>query len=351
MNSIAKMSQKDKTVKCIVWDLDNTIWNGVLLENDKIILRNDVVETIKVLDKRGILQSIASKNDFSSAMEMLKKLGIEMYFLYPQINWGSKVASIEKIAKTINIGMDTLAFVDDDPFERGEVAFSLPDVICIDASDTTKMIDMPEMQPRFITEDSRHRRSMYLNDIKRSRIEQKFQGAQDEFLSSLEMKLYVRRARKEDIKRAEELTVRTNQLNSTGYTYSYDELNNLRKSDDHILLVSGLEDKYGTYGKIGLALIEIDRKIWNIKLLLMSCRVMSRGVGSILINVIREEARKKGVRLFAEMIQNDKNRQMYITYRFTNFKEKEKQNGKIILENDLTQIQTLQPYVKLETKL
>jgi len=220
--------QSERKIKCVVWDLDNTLWNGVLLENDQVSLRDFVTDIIKTLDSRGILQSIASKNEYDHAMTQLKAFGLSEYFIYPQINWNSKAQNIETIAKKINIGIDTFAFIDDQPFEREEVNFSLPDVLCIDAADIDKLLDMPEMNPRFITDDSSKRRLMYISDIKRDKIEENFVGPKEDFLATLNMVLTIALAQEEDLKRAEELTVRTHQLNTTGDTYSYEELNVMR---------------------------------------------------------------------------------------------------------------------------
>jgi len=342
------MEKEEKKIKCVVWDLDNTLWNGTLLEGDQVALRAGITEIMKTLDSRGILQSIASKNDYDCAMKKIDEFGLSDYFLYPQINWNPKSLSIKNIAKSINIGIDTLAFIDDQPFEREEVSFSSPEVLCIDAVNLDKILDMPEMNPRFITDDSKIRRQMYLADIKRNKIEETFEGPKEEFLASLNMVFKIAPAKEEDLKRAEELTVRTHQLNTTGYTYTYDELNYFRTSDSHILLIATLDDKYGTYGKIGLTLIECDENIWTIKLLLMSCRVMSRGVGAVMINYIRNEAKKRGIRLRSEMISNERNRMMYMTYKFSNFKEIEKRDALIIFENDLTVIQPFPEFVQLE---
>lgn len=347
----SKKRREEKKIKCVVWDLDNTVWDGILLEDDRVVLREGVVTIIKTLDGRGILQSIASKNDHEHAIQVVRKFGLEEYFLYPQINWNSKAASIEAIAKSINIGIDTVAFIDDQVFERDEVHSSLPEVLCVDAAHLDSLLDMPEVNPRFITEDSKRRRMMYLSDIQRNKKEEEFIGPKEEFLGTLDMVFTVARAGEDDLKRAEELTVRTHQLNSTGYTYSYEELDQFRKSDQHMLLIAGLDDKYGSYGKIGLALVECKDTVWNIKLLLMSCRVMSRGVGTILVNLIRDEARKKGVRLQAELLPNDRNRMMYITYKFAHFQEVETRDGLAIFANDLTREQPYPEYVKLQTFL
>jgi len=340
--------KNDDKVKCLVWDLDNTLWNGILLEDREVTLRDGAAELIRALDERGILQSIASRNDYDQAMARLDALGLQKYFIYPQINWNAKSASVQAIAAAINIGIDSLAFIDDQPFEREEVAFVHPKVLCIDAADLDQVLDLPAMMPRFVTDDSRRRRHMYQADIERKQLEECFTGAQDEFLASLDMTLTIAPAREEDLERAEELTIRTNQLNTTGYTYSFRELNEFRQSDRHHLWVAGLEDKYGTYGKIGLALVEVREEEWWIRLLLMSCRVMNRGVGSVFINHIRNRAREAGVRLLAEMIPNDRNRMMYMTYKFSHFREKAQSGDIVIFENDLTHKQAFPEYMKLE---
>ena len=337
-----------KSIKCVVWDLDNTLWDGVLLEDDHVSLRDNVVAIIKTLDNRGILQSIASKNDYDSAMQKLQKFGLHEYFLYPQIGWGSKVPFIQAIAQSINIGLDTIAFIDDQPFEREEVSFSLPEVRCLDAAVLDQLLDMPEMNPRFITEDSKMRRLMYISDMARNKVEEAFTGPKEAFLASLNMVLTIFPAKEKDLRRAEELTMRTNQLNTTGYTYSYDELNHFRQSEQYKLLMAKLEDKYGSYGHIGLALVEGKEEVWTIKLLLMSCRVMSRGVGSIVLSHIMELAKTKNVRLRAEFAPNGRNRMMNITYRFAGFYEVENFDDLIIFEGDLTHIQPFPDYVRVQ---
>jgi len=341
---------EESKVKCLVWDLDNTLWDGTLLEGDNVKLKQNNVHIINTLDSRGILQSIASKNDHTKAMEKLHDLGLENYFLYPQISWNSKSHSIKRIADSFNIGIDSIAFIDDQPFELEEVKFTHPDVLCIDENNRGHLLDMPEMNPRFITEDSKIRRLMYLSDIERNKRESEFVGPTEEFLVSLGMVLTIAEAKEDDLQRAEELTVRTHQLNTTGYTYSYDELNFFRRSKEHLLLVATLVDKYGIYGKIGLVLIECGKECWNIKLLLMSCRVMSRGVGGVLITHIRNQAKNTGVRLQAEMISNDRNRMMYMTYKFSHFAEKKTEGDLVVFENDLTNIPEFPKYMKVVTE-
>ena len=341
--------QKDKKViKCVVWDLDNTLWQGVLLEDEKVSLRENIVNIIQTLDSRGIIQSIASKNESTTAIVKLEEFGLKDYFLYPQINWNSKANSLKEISQLLNIGLDAIAFIDDQLFELEEVKFSLPEIICLNADEVGNILDMPVMNPRFVTEDSRIRRLMYISDIERKSAEEEFVGTADEFLATLNMNFTISAAKEEDLQRAEELTVRTNQLNTTGYTYSYDELNHFRQSENHKLLIASLEDKYGSYGKIGLALIECQPKSWTIKLLLMSCRVMSRGVGTIMMNHIMSLAQSNNVRLLAEFVPNDRNRMMYISYKFAGFKEIENNGDSVIFANDLTRIQAAPSYVNFK---
>jgi FkbH-like protein len=343
----AAKRQEKRSIKCVVWDLDNTVWDGILLEDAEVRLRPHVVQILKTLDERGILHSIASRNDHDAAMAKLKEFGIDEYFLYPQINWGSKAASIARIAQDINIGLDAVAFVDDQPFEREEVAFTHGEVLCVDSALLADFLDRPELSPRFLTEDSRLRRRMYQADIERNRVEAEYVGPKEEFLATLGMLFTIAPCREEDLKRAEELTVRTNQLNTTGYTYSYEELDELRQSPRHKLWISSLEDRHGTYGKIGLTLIEMDGDVWTVKLLLMSCRVMSKGVGTIMIHHVLRLAKEAGARLRAEFVSNDRNRQMLITYRFAGFKEIARAGEVAILENDFSALQPPPPYVDL----
>jgi FkbH-like protein len=334
-------------VKCIAWDLDNTVWNGVLLEGDELKLRDDVVATIKRLDEVGILHSIASKNDHEAAFEQLRKFGIDDLFIYPQISWNAKSHAIQEIAKAVNIGLDAIAFVDDQEFERAEVSHALPQVLCVDVADLDAAVGRPEFQPRFVTGESARRREMYRHQITRDQAESDFVGTSEEFLASLGMVFTIAPARREDLQRAEELTIRTNQLNSTGRTYSYEELDELRTAPDHLLLVASLEDRFGTYGSIGLTLVEKGADAWNLRLLLMSCRVVSRGVGTILLNHIKDLARAAGVPLRADFVETGRNRMMQITYAFGGFEEVARSGPHVVLECDPTRTQPQPSYVEL----
>jgi FkbH-like protein len=172
-----------------------------------------------------------------------------------------------------------------------------------------------------------------------------YTGTPEAFLATLGMVFRIDRARDEDLRRAEELTIRTHQLNTSGRTYSYHELSALSQSSDHLLLIAGLDDRYGSYGRVGLALVSRARQTWTIELLLMSCRVMQRGVGTVLLTHLMRLASEAGVRLRAAFVQNDRNRIMLVTYRLSGFQVVE-QNGKTLtLEHDLREVPSFPDYL------
>src|SRR5581483_5397293 len=180
-----------KSIKCVIWDLDHTIWHGTLLENDRLELREGIVDIIKTLDSWGIIQSIASKNNHEDAMQVLQSFGIDEYFLYPQINWDLKSNAVIRIKEKLNIGIDAIAFVDDQPFERDEVAFVHEQVTCLDADGIHNMLH--QFKPRFITDESAQRRKMYLDDDRRNQEEQEI-GNNRKFLASLQLDFSIRAA-------------------------------------------------------------------------------------------------------------------------------------------------------------
>jgi FkbH-like protein len=338
-------------VKCVVWDLDNTVWDGVLLEGDDVRLRTDVVAVIRKLDRLGILHSVASKNDYADAMQQLRAFEIDDLFLYPQVSWNAKSHSIRQIASSLNIGLEAIAIVDDQAFERAEVALAVPEVICVDVADLAAAVRTPEFRPRFVTVESQQRRNLYRCKIARDAEEQQFVGSNEEFLASLEMVLTIASAGRDDLQRAEELTVRTNQLNSTGRIYSYAELDELRSAPNHLLLVASLKDRFGSYGTIGLALVGQDTDTWTLRLLLVSCRVVSRGVGTALLNYVMGLARDAGVRLRADLVETGRNRMMRVAYAFAGFQEVSHDADHAQLEADLGTIQPWPSYIRLETRV
>jgi len=164
------------------------------------------------------------------------------------------------------------------------------------------------------------------------------------------MRFQIRVAGVEDLRRAEELAARTNQLNTTGRTYSYQQLDEFRQSAEHLLLTTELTDRFGPYGTIGLALVDLGQDAWVIRLLLMSCRVASRGVGSVLMNHVKRRAAAAGVRLLADFRPTDRNRMMLVAYRFNKFREISRTDTDVVFEADLTDIPPDPAYLTVSTQ-
>lgn len=336
-----------KPVKCLVWDLDHTLWDGTLLEDGATPLRPGMAQLLRELDQRGILLSIASKNVPDDVAARLAALELDHYFLYPQVGWQPKSQSLRQIAEELNIGIDAIAFIDDQSFELDEVRFALPEVRCYRADEAATLLGRPEFSPP-PTPEAAMRRQLYQSDQARKRAEQDFAATPEAFLATLDMRLTLFHPSPGDLLRAEELTVRTHQLNTTGYTYSIDELGAMCASPRHLVLLARLRDRYGSYGTIGLAVVEMQRDAWCIKLLLMSCRVMSRGVGGALLNHLMTEARAAGLPLQAEFRATERNRMMYVTYRFAGFRRVHQSGDTELLQHDLDAIAPLPTYLTLE---
>ena len=144
ISPIENRPKEVRKVKCIVWDLDNTLWDGVLVEDgpEKLRLKPRIEQILKALDERGILHSIVSKNNHDEARGVLENLGVEKYFVCPQISWQPKSEGIASIARQLNIGTDTLLFVDDSEFELQQVKAVHPEVRVLNANCYLGIADM-----------------------------------------------------------------------------------------------------------------------------------------------------------------------------------------------------------------
>lgn len=324
----------DRLIKCVVWDLDNTVWEGTLLEGDELTMRSGIRETLEELDGRGILHSIASRNDFDSAWRRLEGFGIADWFVCPEISLGAKPPALERIARRLNIGVDTLLFVDDDPLERAAVVSTLPAVRVVDAADSQTLPLRPDLTPEVVSTDARNRRKFYQAAEVRAAHEAEFDGHPDELLAALDLVYTIRRAEPDDLLRARELTLRTNQLNSTGIPYSLDELDACRVAPDSELLVMELSDRFGSYGTVGLAVVDMAVGVWRIRLLLTSCRVMSRGAGAVLLTHILQRAHDVGARCEADFVPTGHNRLIYAMFKMAGFVEASEDGGHIVLSRD-----------------
>ncbi len=322
------------TIKCLVWDLDDTVWDGVVVEGDPARPTPTALAALETLDRRGVLHAVASRGDHDVAHAHLTAHGIADYFCALEISWGAKSEAVKRIAAALNIGLDTIAFVDNDDLELAEVSAAFPQVRCYPARRLAELAELPEFQPAVVTQEARQRRRMYQAERARTAAEEEFAGTPTEFLRGLGLVLTVRRAGEADIARAHELTVRTHQLNTTGVTFDERELRELTGSPRHEVLVANLEDHYGQYGTIGLAVTEHTDSRSVLSLLLMSCRVMSRRVGSVLLDHVIRRALDRGLRPHAWFVPTDVNRVMLVTLRFAGFAPAEEHDGRILLARD-----------------
>jgi FkbH-like protein len=290
--------------KCVIWDLDNTLWEGVLVEDgpERIRLKPGIVEIIKELDQRGILLSIASKNNREDAMALLRQFGIDEYFLFPQINWKPKSQGIHEIASNLNIGIDSLLFIDDSPFERGEVQSACPGVTVLDAAEYRSISERPDCDLP-VTEDSRRRRLFYRDQQRREVASKDFQGEYLSFLRDCNLRLTVRPMTASNIERVHELTQRTNQMNFSGNRYSRELLKGLLDRTDVDTYVLDCEDRFGTYGTIGFSLVKPSEPC--IMDLMFSCRIQGKRVEHALVSYL--------IRKYHRLAANG----LYVNYRKT----------------------------------
>ena len=286
-------------VKCVVWDLDNTLWDGILIEHDgdkPLVLKNGVLSLIKALDERGIIQSVASKNDFEPAFEMLKKIGIDEYFIYPQINWGAKSDSLVTIAKNLNINLDTFAFIDDSEFERRQVESVLPSVRTYKDTDITALINEKPFDV-IVTDDSKNRRKMYKAEEKRNAVRVNSNSNVEDFIKQckLEIKLFEPSTEEEKL-RCYELVLRTNQLNMSGVKYSEKEFSDVLAKENVRTYAFSCKDIFGEYGIVGFLQYSIEDKQIVFKEFAMSCRVAGKYIESALFSyLLCQEDAEKGV--------------------------------------------------------
>lgn len=277
-----------KPWKCIVWDLDNTLWDGTLIEDgeDRLQLRHNLVEVIKETDRRGILHSIASKNNHDDAIHVLQKLKIDQYFLYPQISWDPKSQSIAKVAQLLNIGVESFAFVDDQPFEREEVRNALPQVAIVDAADAGNILSRSECQVP-ITEESQQRRTLYQQEKERKHVQELFEGDYSRFLQECKITVSITRLTEENLERVYELAQRTNQMNFSGSRYPREQLAEIQQSQDHETFVIRCADRFGSYGIVGFALVDIREP--RLMDLMFSCRIQGKRVEHAFLGYLIEK--------------------------------------------------------------
>ena len=287
-------------IKCVVWDLDNTLLSGVYLESPDHPPAADpeLTGVLAELAGRGILNAIASRNPPEAATYAQAATGHE--FAAARCGWGPKPAAIAEIAADLELGTDALAFVDDDALERAEVSFALPEVLVLAPDEVADAITWPAFSPSVLTEEGRRRGALYLQRRERQAQAHAFGGSRDDFLRSCRTSISIAMADRADLPRLHELSVRTHQFNSAGTELSQAALAGLLGSADHRVITVRLSDRFGDDGIVGGCVIATaepgapDPGIWQVPLLMMSCRAIGRGVIDALLAWICATAKTAG---------------------------------------------------------
>lgn len=258
---------------------------------ERVRLKPGIVELLQQLDARGVMISAASKNNPEDALSALRRFGIEEYFLFPQISWEPKSQGVQRIATSLNVGLDSLLFVDDSPFEREEVASACPEVMLLDAMEYRNIITRPDCQLP-VTEESRNRRLFYREQEQRQSAQKDFSGDYMVFLRNCDMRLTIRPLTGETLERVHELTQRTNQMNFSGNRYSRDQLQAFLKMPGIDTYVLECEDRFGSYGTIGFCLM--NRSEARMTDLMFSCRIQSKRVEHEFVSYLIRKYREAG---------------------------------------------------------
>lgn len=312
--------------KCIVLDLDNTLWGGVVGEDefDGINLGptppgNAFVEFQKrllALNQRGIILAINSKNNFDDAIQVIKNhpymILRENNFASMRINWNDKVVNMKDIASELNIGLDSMVFFDDDPINRELMQTNIPQIHTVDiGNDPAKyaqiLMNLNEFDLLQITEDDTKRGSMYLEEKNRKVLLESTNL--DDFLKQLEIKVEIKKVDQFSLPRISQLSLKTNQFNLTTKRYQEEDIEKF--SQDKKMLVCGakVQDKFGDNGITGVYIVKKNNpEEWFIDTFLLSCRVIGRGIDDAMMANILKQAKQEGVKkIKAQFIPTQKN--------------------------------------------
>lgn len=279
-------------VKCVVWDLDDTLWRGTVGEDGPggVRLRDECVALVRALDARGILQSVASKNDHGLAWGVLEHQGLAEYFLHPQIDWTAKSDAVRRIAATLDIGLDTMAVIDDSPFERAEITAALPTVRTYEPAAVAELLARPEFTVP-VTAEARGRRALYQAEARRRSAREVAGSDPREFLRGCRMVLTVSdRFGTDEVQRCAELLQRTNQLNLSGRRLDRAEVERLVRDPTVRCLHLRCADRFGDYGLVGFLVLDIRAATLTITDLVLSCRVAAKKVENALARHLQQVA-------------------------------------------------------------
>ncbi|KFF22128.1 HAD-IIIC family phosphatase [Chryseobacterium sp. JM1] len=338
-------SLEGKFKKCLILDLDNTTWGGIIGDDglEKIQIGSlgigkaftEFQYWIKALQRRGVILAVCSKNDEDKAREPFEKhpdmvLKMEDIAVFVA-NWDNKADNIRKIQSILNIGFDSMVFLDDNPFERNIVRENLPEV-CVPelpedpAGYLEYLYGLNLFETASFSENDSERTKQYQVEAQRAVDLDSFTNVED-FLKSMDMTSDVRAFDSFSKPRVSQLTQRSNQFNLRTVRYTEQDVDLLIKSDDHYTLSFNLKDKYGDNGLICVIVLEKKSpETLFINTWLMSCRVLKRGMEDFTLNTIVETARKNGYQyVVGEYLPTAKNQMVKDHYERLGFLAKEDQ--------------------------
>lgn len=338
-----------KFKKCVILDLDNTTWGGIIgddgIENIQIgdlgigKAFTEFQYWIKQLKERGIILAVCSKNTEHIAKEPFEKhpdmvLRLDDISVFVA-NWENKADNIRYIQSILNIGFDSMVFLDDNPFERNIVRENIPQ-ICVPElpEDPAEYLPYLKTQGLFetisFTQEDQERTKLYQEEANRTVLQHKFTN-EDEFLQNLEMECIVEPITKFTLPRVAQLSQRSNQFNLRTIRYSDEAIQAIMDSYNYFSLTFTLKDKYGDYGLISEIILENQNNELFIETWIMSCRVLKRNVENFVLNNIVQLGRENGFsKIIGEYIPTAKNAMVADHYKNLGFEETG--NGFWILE-------------------
>jgi FkbH-like protein len=279
--------------KLVIWDLDNTLWDGVLVEGniEDLHLRKGLVWTIKYLDSVGVVNSICSKNDLNNAKKALDFFGIWEYFVFPEINWNSKSENVKKILNNINLGYKNTIVIDDSPFERAEIASVFPEIKIFDETAFPKLLmDISFIDLKYNSESSKRRELYKTEQIRVQDFDKSVAKGNSisEFLKSCNIVVELINLNNSFtdsvvLSRCNELMSRTNQLNVSGVKFNDHDFNELIKDKTEKFYFS-VSDSFGSYGIVGFLNCSVIENNIHVHNLVISCRVAKKLIENSIMN-------------------------------------------------------------------
>ncbi len=335
-----------RTAKCLVVDLDNTLWGGIIGEDGMAGIKvgaeypgaafQTLHRALLDLSRRGILLAICSKNNLDDAMEALEKhpgmLVRPKDFAAMRINWGDKTQNLREIADELNIGVDSLAFLDDNPFEREQVRAALPEITVIDISGNpleyaAAVRDCPVFERLTLSAEDQQRTAMYTEQRQRAGAEQSFQTKED-FFRFLEQEADLESVTDLTLARVAQLTQKTNQFNVTTHRYTETQIAEMSKQRGWNIFSIKVRDRFGDHGLVGVAITRDDGEQCEIDTFLLSCRVIGRTVETALLAHLAKSAAERGCqRLVGWFLPTKKNAPARDFYRQHGFVEQRKDDA------------------------